>query len=69
MKRKRMKQSPLFREPENQKRDAVFTLRVEPALLARIKAAAEHADVSANAWLRLATLHALTFDVVRTGKR
>jgi predicted HicB family RNase H-like nuclease len=54
----------MFREATNQKPDAQFMVRFEPATLARIKEKARAMGISATAWVRLACKHALAFDVV-----
>ena len=69
MKKRRMKQEPLFSESEHQKPDAVFTLRCEAATLRRLRDKAKEKGISANAFVRLALVHALVFDVVQVGTR
>jgi len=64
MKKRKPKQLPMYRDPEHQKRDSVFTLRCEPATLEKVKAKARDAGLSMNAWVRFAVVHALTFDIV-----
>lgn len=65
MKRKpRMKQEPMFSEAHYQKADAQFMVRFEPATLRKIKDKARDMGISATAWVRLACVHALTFDVL-----
>lgn len=53
----------------HQSRDAVFTLRCEPSTLRRLRDKAKEKGISANAFVRLALVHALTFDIVQVGTR
>ena len=69
MKKRRMKQEPLFSEAEHQRPDAVFTLRCEASTLRKLRDKAKEKGISANAFVRLAVVHALTFDVVQVGTR
>jgi predicted DNA binding CopG/RHH family protein len=64
VKRRKAKQEPMFSEPQYQKTDRQFLVRFEPAMLERIKDRARAIGLSTSAWVRLACVHALTFDVI-----